>query len=104
MLSYHEIKEREAVVKDMIDRGMSLSEMARELDITQQSVHKFLRVRGWKTAGTVARLAAQDPEALAKEQALEAKRKARAEKRKLMTETVDRSGAGRHKAKTKPKD
>ena len=41
--------EREKRIKEMIEEGMSVSQMARELGISQQSVWKFLKVRGWKT-------------------------------------------------------
>lgn len=47
--TYAERVEREAKVKEMIDNGASHSEIAREFDVTPQSVHKFLKVRGWKT-------------------------------------------------------
>jgi hypothetical protein len=43
-------KRTEENYKAMIDAGKSLSEMARELGITVQSVHKFITLRGWKTA------------------------------------------------------
>jgi transposase len=49
-LTYHQIKEREEIVEKMIADGKSISQMAKEVGITQQSMHKFLKVRGWKTA------------------------------------------------------
>ena len=50
-LSYQETKEREAKVKGLIDEGMSVVDIARELDLRPETVRKFLKVRGWETHG-----------------------------------------------------
>ena len=47
--SHKERTEREDKVRAMIDKGMSLNEIARELNLSSQSVHKFITLRGWKT-------------------------------------------------------
>lgn len=52
--TYEERIEREKQVKKMIDEGKSQNEIAREFDVTPQSIHKFLKVRGWKTKGAKA--------------------------------------------------
>ena len=40
---------REERIQEMIEQGFSLNDMARELDISAQSVHRFMTSRGWKT-------------------------------------------------------
>ena len=49
-LTYQEIKKREEQVQKLLDEGKSISQMAVIIGITQQSMHKFLTVRGWQTA------------------------------------------------------
>lgn len=84
-------KQREVQVREMLDRGLTLSQMARELGITSQSVHKFLTVRGWQTEAMKekaggAMTVQQDQDKLE-----------RIARRKAMKETVDRSGSNRQK-------
>lgn len=51
--NHQERANRERVILDMLNRGMSQNEMARDLGVTPQSIHKFLKTRGWKTAAMV---------------------------------------------------
>ena len=96
MATYQQVKEREVKVLQMIEDGLLVAEMARELGITPQSVHKFLKVRGWKAKNK----GGSGSYALDKKNA-DPVRQARKEERKKMNSSVDRSGAKRHKSKTK---
>ena len=89
--TYRQRLEREAQVKQMVDEGLSIGQIARQLEISQQAVAGFLKVRGWKTKGM-----------LENETAEVRKAERRAERRKINT-TVDRSGVKSHKAKTTSK-
>ena len=94
MLNYHQIKERERVVREMLDDGMIVADIARKLELTPQSVANFLKVRGWKPkvkgdGGRVFNVEEQDQR--------DSERAERAERRKKINTSVDRSGAGRHK-------
>jgi uncharacterized protein YjcR len=97
-MNYLEIKEREEQVQKMIADGMIMADMARELGITPQSVHKFLRTRGWdkdvvKGGNSNRRKQAEADPA----------KQARIEARKKMNSAVDRSGSKAHKPKTTAK-
>lgn len=50
-LSYQETKEREKQVRALIDEGLSVVDIARNLSIRPETVRKFLKVRGWETHG-----------------------------------------------------
>ena len=89
--THRQREERQERVQKMIEDGMSLSEMARELEISQQAVHDFLKVRGWKTKAMKQR--EPDPE-------VEARKAARKAARQKIKSAVDRSGSKRHKPKT----
>lgn len=79
-------QDREKEIKAMVDSGASLNDMAKHFDLTQQAVHKFLKVRGWKTA-EANRRAGVEPE-----EDGEAKKKAEAKARRAaMKQPVDRS-------------
>jgi lambda repressor-like predicted transcriptional regulator len=82
-LTYQEKLDREVDIKKLLDKGMSLSQMSRELGISQQSVHKFLNVRGWGTVEMKKRKAIAARE-------LEPERIARKAARKKMKTEVDR--------------
>lgn len=97
-MKYKEMQEREAKVEKMIEDGMIMADMARELGITPQSVQKFLRTRGWQDRVVKGGNSPQTGKKL--DPKIAARKEARKEARKKMTEAVDRSGAGNHKAKT----
>jgi len=40
----------EEQVRELIDRGFTISEIARELDRSRQAVSQFIRRRGWEVA------------------------------------------------------
>lgn len=44
-----ESEQREAEIREMVKRGMSLNQMAARLDISPQAVFKFMKARGLKT-------------------------------------------------------
>ena len=77
---------REASVKEWLEQGMSINQIAGELGVSQQSVHNFLRRRGWKTKEALRR---SGGEVRVEEDRAAAERRAR---RAAMKETVDRSG------------
>lgn len=78
---------REAQVKQMVEDGLSINEIAKEVGVTGQSIQKFLKVRGWKTRTIREREGlASAPE----EDPAKAERRAR---RAAMKQTVDRSGS-----------
>ena len=54
-MTVKERKDREVKVKELLAEGMSLGEMSRALGVSQQSVHKFLLLRGWQTPEMAAR-------------------------------------------------
>ena len=81
-------REREVLIAKYLEDGLSLSQIARELGVSQQSVHKFLTVRGWRTAemqvrsginGTGARSSAETA-------------KKKAARKAMKPDAVDRSG------------
>ena len=78
--------EREKIVRELIDEGLSINEIAERVGVRQQSMQKFLKARGWKTRNMLER-----DEAMTVQNSPE--KQARREKRKAMKETVDRSGA-----------
>lgn len=47
-LTIKERAEREQAYLQMIDKGMSVAEMAEKLGISKQAVRKFLKLRGWQ--------------------------------------------------------
>lgn len=98
-MNYQENKEREAKVLEMIEKNMIVADMARELGITPQSVHKFLKTRGWK-----AKVKGGSGSYEKDMKLLDPARQARKAARKKINSSVDRSGAGGHKAKTKSKE
>lgn len=51
--NHAEREAREHLVRGMIDAGKSQNEIARHLGVTPQSVHKFLKTRGWKTIAMI---------------------------------------------------
>lgn len=84
-LTNEERAKREAVIKELLSEGKSTGEIGRALGVSQQSVHKFITLRGWKTACMPG--SPQDIE-----------RQARIEKRRAMPPSgIDRSGAVRDK-------
>ncbi len=48
-MTHRERIEREGKVKTMLEEGLTINQMARELDLAPQSVQRFLKVRGWQT-------------------------------------------------------
>lgn len=81
-LTLQERHEREAEVRRMLDEGLTVNEMARKLGVSQQSMSKFLKRRGWETQKAVAEKVAEERKA---------KRKGMAK------EVIDRSAAVSHK-------
>ena len=81
-LTLQERQEREAEVRRMLDEGLTVNEMARKLGVSQQSMSKFLKRRGWETQKAVAEKVAEERKA---------KRKGMAK------EVIDRSAVVSHK-------
>ena len=46
-LTIHERAKLEQRYVDMIDAGMTVAEMAEKLEVTQQAVRKFMKLRKW---------------------------------------------------------
>ena len=46
-LTNQERTEREMRVRDYIDKGFNLSDMAKALNVTREAVRQFCRTRGW---------------------------------------------------------
>ena len=78
---------RKAIVIEMIAKGMTINQMARELDIAGQSVQKFLKLHGLKTH-TMLKMEGSDAAPVDEKAA--ARKAARQAMPKIV---VDRSGA-----------
>lgn len=48
-LTLKETREREVLIKDWLDQGLGVTEMASNLKIRPEAVRKFLKLRGWET-------------------------------------------------------
>lgn len=44
---------RETLIKGLIDDGLTVNQIARRLDVSQQAIRKFINLRGWKTSTDV---------------------------------------------------
>ena len=48
-LTLKQRQEREKRVRELIEKGCTIAEIADDVGTTPQSVHEFMRRRGWRT-------------------------------------------------------